>query len=74
MWKTFVFLSLFYTFSEVSSLYFHIGETERKCFIEEIPDDTMVVGKFVKIHLNMFVYIEPVHERVRPGTQTVISL
>jgi len=28
-----------------SGLYFHIGETEKKCFIEDIPDDTMVVGK-----------------------------
>ncbi len=28
-----------------SALYFHIGETEKKCFIEEIPDETMVVGK-----------------------------
>jgi len=27
-------------------LYFHIGETERKCFIEEIPDDTMVTGNY----------------------------
>ena len=27
-----------------SGLYFHIGETERKCFIEEIPDETMVTG------------------------------
>ncbi len=26
-------------------LYFHIGETERKCFIEEIPDETMVIGE-----------------------------
>ena len=30
--------------SAVSGLYFHIGETEKKCFIEEIPDETMVVG------------------------------
>ena len=29
-----------------SGLYFHIGETERKCFIEEIPDETMVTGNF----------------------------
>ncbi|XP_028309729.1 transmembrane emp24 domain-containing protein 4 [Gouania willdenowi] len=29
-----------------SGLYFHIGETEKKCFIEEIPDDTMVIGKY----------------------------
>lgn len=28
-----------------SGLYFHIGETERKCFIEEIPDETMVTGQ-----------------------------
>lgn len=27
------------------ALYFHIAETERKCFIEEIPDETMVTGK-----------------------------
>lgn len=27
------------------SLYFHIGETEKKCFIEEIPDETMVIGE-----------------------------
>lgn len=24
------------------ALYFHIAETEKKCFIEEIPDETMV--------------------------------
>ena len=28
-----------------SALYFHIGETEKKCFIEDIPDETMVVGE-----------------------------
>jgi hypothetical protein len=28
------------------SLYFHIGETERKCFIEEIPDETNVVVNY----------------------------
>jgi len=33
-------------FSLVTSLYFHIQETEKKCFIEEIPDDTMVVGNY----------------------------
>lgn len=27
-----------------SALYFHIAETERKCFIEEIPDETTVIG------------------------------
>ena len=36
-----IFLSIS---SCVSALYFHIGETEKKCFIEDIPDETMVVG------------------------------
>ncbi|CAF0722140.1 unnamed protein product [Rotaria sordida] len=27
-------------------LYFHIRETDRKCFIEEIPDQTLVIGKY----------------------------
>ncbi|XP_043231643.1 transmembrane emp24 domain-containing protein eca-like isoform X1 [Amphibalanus amphitrite] len=30
----------------VNGLYFHIAETERKCFIEEIPDETMITGKY----------------------------
>ena len=29
-----------------TGLYFHIAETERKCFIEEIPDETMVIGNY----------------------------
>lgn len=38
-----VFLLGAYFLSSVQCLYFHIGETERKCFIEEIPDETTVV-------------------------------
>ncbi|XP_007550346.1 transmembrane emp24 domain-containing protein 9-like [Poecilia latipinna] len=30
----------------VSSLYFHMTEGEQKCFIEEIPADTIVVGDY----------------------------
>ena len=37
-------IALFYT-STCYALYFHMGETEKKCFIEEIPDETMVTGK-----------------------------
>uniref|UniRef100_A0A8B9HAH1 Transmembrane p24 trafficking protein 4 n=1 Tax=Astyanax mexicanus TaxID=7994 RepID=A0A8B9HAH1_ASTMX len=37
-------LLLFAWFSPSRALYFHIGETEKKCFIEEIPDETMVIG------------------------------
>jgi len=40
-----VFLILY--LSTASALYFHIAETERKCFIEEIPDETMVIGTFL---------------------------
>lgn len=38
-------LSLAACLGPVSALYFHIGETEKKCFIEEIPDETMVIGE-----------------------------
>ncbi|KAK7110507.1 transmembrane emp24 domain-containing protein eca-like isoform X2 [Littorina saxatilis] len=44
-WTTFLFV-LFSTLLTASALYFHIGETEKKCFIEEIPDETMVVGNY----------------------------
>lgn len=37
-------LALFLVLDVSSALYFHIGEGERKCFIEEIPDDTTVIG------------------------------
>lgn len=42
-----------------SGLYFHIAETERKCFIEEIPDETTVIGISLKTYLlnliNLFI-------------------
>ena len=31
--------------SACHGLYFHIGETEQKCFIEEVPSETMIVGE-----------------------------
>lgn len=30
-------------------LYFHIGETEQRCFIEEVPQETMIVGEGRKV-------------------------
>lgn len=39
-----VFLTASFSYSY--GLYFHMGETEKKCFIEEIPDETMVTGKY----------------------------
>ena len=38
-------LTLCFVIHVSNGLYFHIGETERKCFIEEIPDETMVTGE-----------------------------
>lgn len=39
----FIFTQLILT---TQALFFHIRETERKCFIEEIPDQTLVIGKY----------------------------
>ena len=41
---TILFIALYIPLS--SALYFHISETERKCFIEEIPDETVVIGNY----------------------------
>ena len=37
---------VFFMLDFTHGLYFHMGETEKKCFIEEIPDETMVIGEF----------------------------
>lgn len=42
-------LSILVIADSATALYFHIGETERKCFIEEIPDETNVIGKNIFI-------------------------
>ena len=47
MWQTLVtatISALLIVIPLANGLYFHIAETERKCFIEEIPDETMVTG------------------------------
>ncbi|XP_072026971.1 transmembrane emp24 domain-containing protein 4-like [Amphiura filiformis] len=41
-----IYLFAIIAVSSALGLYFHIGETERKCFIEEIPDETMVIGNY----------------------------
>ena len=40
------FINFFLLFSTVNSLYFQMGEKEKKCFIEEVPEETMVTGKY----------------------------
>lgn len=43
-WMVRAVLLLLWFAARGGALYFHIGETEKKCFIEEIPDETMVIG------------------------------
>ena len=31
------------------ALYFHSGEREEKCIIEDIPSDTLVIGKYLSM-------------------------
>ena len=31
----------------VNSLYFEITDKDKKCFIEELPDDTQMIGKYL---------------------------
>lgn len=44
--KESVIILVLCNFVFVTGLYFHIAETEKKCFIEEIPDETMVIGRY----------------------------
>ena len=37
-------------------LYFHIGETEQKCFIEEVPAETMIVGELFYFEITLASY------------------
>ena len=39
-------LFLFFLLS-VNCLYFEITEKDKKCFIEELPDDTQMIGKYL---------------------------
>lgn len=51
--KIFSFIALYLLLNPVCGLYFHIAEGERKCFIEEIPDDTTVLGIFCLVLILM---------------------
>lgn len=42
----YVLILAFCAWQTTHGLYFHIAETERKCFIEEIPDETTVMSKY----------------------------
>ena len=40
-----LFLAVLINFA--SCLYFEINERDKKCFIEELPDDTQMIGKYL---------------------------
>ena len=40
-----ILLALCLFLGATQALYFHIAETEQKCFIEEVPAETMIVGE-----------------------------
>ncbi|KAI1301616.1 Transmembrane emp24 domain-containing protein eca [Halotydeus destructor] len=46
MKRSIVLFAIYLYFQNADGLYFHIQEGERKCFIEEIPDDTLIVGNY----------------------------
>lgn len=45
MWSLLSCLSLALLLSQVQALYFYIDGPKEKCFFEELPKDTLVVGK-----------------------------
>lgn len=76
-----LYICLIYLPSFVFSLYFDLGETEKKCFIEDVPEDTMIVGKY-KVEMfdriqNRFVPTLPgfgMHVKVQdPNSKVVLS-
>ncbi len=47
MWSLPAYLSLALLLSQAQALYFYIDGPTQKCFFEELPKDTLVVGKAV---------------------------
>lgn len=52
MWSILPLLSLSALLVPVQSLYFYIDGSSPKCFFEELPKDTLVVGKYVAEEFN----------------------
>ncbi|XP_064600242.1 transmembrane emp24 domain-containing protein eca-like isoform X1 [Liolophura sinensis] len=71
---------LVFLISACHGLYFHIGETQKKCFIEEIPDETMVVGRYkvemfdrnTNSYVATYAYGLGMHVTVRDPDESVI--
>ena len=75
---------------QVSALFFEMSEKETKCFIEELPEETMVVGKYktelldaksntkskTKPGLGMHVEVKDPNNKViqNPNSRTIVRL
>jgi hypothetical protein len=74
-----IIIFLIFSIIQVQSLYFHIKETEKKCFIEEVPDETLVVGKY-KVQIfdrdsNQYLQTSPgigMHVEVKDPEQKIV--
>lgn len=45
--ELYLVVALNFLLNYTTGLYFHLAEGERKCFIEEVPSDTMVTSKMI---------------------------
>uniref|UniRef100_H2ZIK9 GOLD domain-containing protein n=1 Tax=Ciona savignyi TaxID=51511 RepID=H2ZIK9_CIOSA len=52
LWLFLFSLSLLLVAQMASAIYFHIGEKEKKCFIEDIPAEMMLTGKYKTMVFN----------------------
>lgn len=59
---------LFCVLNGALGLYFHIAETERKCFIEEVPDETTVLGKTLTFPDRIIINIVYFSSKLQSGT------
>ena len=51
MWSSVLCLGLAFLASHAQALYFYIDGPSQKCFFEELPKDTLVVGMRYRLHL-----------------------
>lgn len=55
-YKLIIFVGLSCIFSNASGMYFYLQENGKKCFREDTPSDTMVVGMVTAVVLDRTYY------------------
>lgn len=59
-----------FLFRYSTGLYFHLAEGDKKCFIEEVPSDTMVTSKILlytsqtAIEIELIIHIFAAHYKI----------